>query len=277
MNRTKGIAEALGDAAERPSPKISVRNLVAHYDEKLVLDNVSLDVMPRETMAIVGESGCGKTTFLRCLIGLQRPTGGEILFDGVDITKVSRQELDELRKRFGVLFQSAALFNSLTLADNVALPLREHTQLEESVIRIMVKMKLESVGLTGAEQLYPAQLSGGMKKRAGLARAMAMDPEALFFDEPSAGLDPRVSADIDSLIVRLKRAFDITMVVVTHEIRSAFKIADRISMIHDGKFAFSGTPEEMRKCDNELVRQFLEGAPHTDGEGRGDYLQEAPR
>jgi phospholipid/cholesterol/gamma-HCH transport system ATP-binding protein len=258
---------------ERTSPKIRVEDVVVRYGSRLVLDHVSLDIMPGETMAIVGESGCGKTTFLKCLLGLLAPDEGTISYDGVDITRVSKDELDAIRKKIGVLFQSAALFNSMTLADNVALPLREHTKLEESVINIMVKMKLESVGLTGAERLYPAQLSGGMKKRAGLARALAMDPEILFFDEPSAGLDPRVSADIDSLILKLKRAFDITMVVITHEIRSAFTIADRISLFHGGKVAFVGNPEEMRRSENELVRQFVAGAPHGDGEGRGDYLE----
>lgn len=263
----------VGDRGDPLTPKIAVRNLVAHYGDKLILNGISLDVMPGETMVIVGGSGCGKSTFLRCVIGLHNPTEGEILIDGADITKMSLEEFNAVRKKFGVLFQSAALFNSITLADNVALPLREHTKLEESVINIMVKIKLELVGLTGAEHLLPAQLSGGMKKRAGLARAMAMDPEVLFFDEPSSGLDPRVSADIDSLILKLKQAFGITMVVVTHEIKSAFAIADRITMFDEGKILFSGTPAEMRRSDNELVRQFLEGTPHAEGEGRGDYLE----
>ncbi len=261
------------DRGDTLTPKISVKNLVAHYGDRLILDDISLDVMPGETMVIVGGSGCGKSTFLRCVIGLHSPTEGEVLIDGADITKMSVEEFNNVRKKFGVLFQSAALFNSITIADNVALPLREHTELEESVIGIMVKIKLELVGLTGAENLLPAQLSGGMKKRAGLARAMAMDPEVLFFDEPSSGLDPRVSADIDSLILKLKQAFGITMVVVTHEIKSAFAIADRITMFDEGKILFSGTPAEMRSCDNELVRQFLAGAPHAEGEGRGDYLE----
>lgn len=235
-------------------PKISVRNLVAHYGEQLVLDDISLDVMSGETMVILGGSGCGKSTLLRCLIGLHKPTEGEILIDGADITKLSPPELDEIRLRFGVLFQSSALFNSMTVGDNVALALREHTELEESVIDIMVKMKLEMVGLTGSEKLMPAHLSGGMRKRAGLARAMAMDPETLFFDEPSAGLDPRASADIDSLILKLKSAFSITMVVVTHELKSAFAIADRITMLDEGKALLSGAPEQVRASGSEAVR-----------------------
>ena len=259
---------------EDPSiPKISVRNLVAHYDEHLVLDRISFDVMPGETMVILGESGCGKSTLLRCLIGLHEPTEGEILINGQDIARISSEELDNIRKKFGVLFQSAALFNSMTIGDNVELPLKEHTKLDESVIKIMVKIKLELVGLTGAESLLPSQLSGGMKKRAGLARALAMDPEILFFDEPSAGLDPRVSADIDSLILKLKRAFHITMVIVTHEISSAFAIADRIAMVHKGKLLFCGTPEEMRNSQSELVRKFLGGSPHSEEETSGDYLE----
>lgn len=255
------------------SAKISVRNLVAQYGDNVVLKNISLDVMPAETMVIVGESGSGKTTFLRCLIGLYAATSGQIFIYGRDITKITRAEFDNIRKRFGVLFQSAALFNSMTLADNVALPLREHTRLDESVIDIMVRIKLELVGLTGAEHLFPAQLSGGMKKRAGLARAMAMDPEILFFDEPSSGLDPRVAADIDSLILKMERAFRMTMVIVTHRIESAFTIADRVAMFHGGNILFLGTPDEMRESDNILVREFLQGAPHPVGEGRGDYLQ----
>ncbi len=254
-------------------PKISVRNLVAHYGEHLVLDDISFDVMPGETMVILGESGCGKSTLLRCIIGLHKPTEGEILINGLDITKISPEEFDDIRKKFGVLFQSAALFNSMTIGDNVALPLREHTRLDESVINIMVKIKLELVGLTGAESLLPSQLSGGMKKRAGLARALAMDPEILFFDEPSAGLDPRVSADIDSLILKLKHAFHITMVTVTHEISSAFAIADRIAMVHKGRLLFCGRPEEMRNSENELVRKFLGGSPHSEEETSGDYLE----
>jgi phospholipid/cholesterol/gamma-HCH transport system ATP-binding protein len=261
------------DPNELTSPKISVRNLVAQYGDNVVLNKISLDVMPGETMVIVGESGSGKTTFLRCLIGLYAPAVGEIFIYGRDITKISRSEFNDIRKRFGVLFQGAALFNSMTVANNVALPLREHTRLDESVIDIMVKIKLELVGLTGAESLFPAQLSGGMKKRAGLARAMAMDPEILFFDEPSSGLDPRVAADIDSLILKLESAFHMTMVIVTHRIESAFAIADRIAMFYNGDILFLGTPEEMRKSDNIIVRQFLQGEPHPEGEGRGDYLQ----
>ena len=274
MGETKksGVEGRKADGDGPGTPKISVKNLMAHYGGRPVLQDISVDVMPGETMVILGGSGCGKSTFLRCLIGLHKPAGGEIYMDGVDMTKLSAEEFNDIRKTFGVLFQSSALFNSMTVADNVALPLREHTKLGEPVIDIMVKIKLELVGLSGSELLLPSQLSGGMKKRAGLARAMAMDPEILFFDEPSAGLDPRVSADIDSLILKLKRAFDITMVVVTHELKSTFAIAERIAMFDAGRILFVGTPEEVRESDNEFVRHFLEGVPHAEGEGRGDYL-----
>lgn len=272
-NNFENGAEPADQGKDRANvPKISVSNLVAQYDERPVLKDISLDVGQGETMVILGGSGCGKSTFLRCLVGLHKPTGGEILFDGTDITGLSTDEFNEIRKKFGVLFQGSALFNSMTLAENVALPLREHTELDESVIDIMVKIKLELVGLTGSEHLLPAQLSGGMKKRAGLARAMAMDPEILFFDEPSAGLDPRVSADIDSLILKLKDAFNMTMVVVTHELKSTFMIADRITMFDEGRVLFSGVPDEVKDSDNKLVQRFLEGMPHTEGDGRGDYL-----
>jgi phospholipid/cholesterol/gamma-HCH transport system ATP-binding protein len=270
-NQTESSGNAANSHAEY---KLSVRNLVAHYDDLLVLDDISLDVMPGETMVILGGSGCGKSTFLRCLIGLHKPTEGEILVDGVNITDLSRREFDQIRLKFGVLFQSSALFNSMTVAENVALPLREHTELEESVIDIMVKMKLEMVGLTGSENLMPAQLSGGMKKRAGLARAMTMDPEILFFDEPSSGLDPRVSADIDSLILKLKSAFNMTMVVVTHELKSTFAIADRITMFDQGKVLFSGSSDEVTMSESAAVKQFLEGIPHAEGERSKDYLED---
>lgn len=262
-----------GEARGQDGPKISVKNLAAHYGETLVLDDISLDVMPGETMVILGGSGCGKSTFLRCLIGLHAPTRGKIFIDGDDITRLSPREFDRLRLKFGVLFQGSALFNSMTVADNVALPIREHTELEESVIDIMVKMKLEMVGLTGSDDLMPAQLSGGMRKRAGLARAMALDPEILFFDEPSAGLDPRVSADIDALILKLSSAFKMTIVVVTHELKSTFAIADRVTMFDEGKVLFSGSAEEVKTCDTPAVRQFLAGSPHTEGERSKDYLE----
>ena len=191
---------------------------------------------------VLGGSGCGKTTLLRHLIGLLAPHSGHILYQGPGYYDLGEDELNDIRKRIGMLFQGAALFNSMTLGDNVALPLREHTPLAESTIKIMTRIKLGLVGLTGFGGFKPAQLSGGMKKRAGLARALAMDPEILFFDEPSAGLDPIIAADIDRLIMKLKQAFKMTMVVVTHEMASAFLIADRILMLDGGRCHCSGNP-----------------------------------
>jgi phospholipid/cholesterol/gamma-HCH transport system ATP-binding protein len=240
---------------------IRVKNLVTHYGDRKILNGVNLDILAGETMVILGRSGCGKSTLLRHLIGLQRPSSGEIYINDKDITKLSDEELNSLRTRMGVLFQGAALFNSMTIGDNVALPLQEHTRLNENTIQIMVRMKLSQVGLGGFEDYLPSQLSGGMKKRAGLARALAMDPEILFFDEPSAGLDPIVSASLDELILKLKKAFKITIVVVTHEMASAFLIADRITLLDQGVVLALGSPEEIKASTHPKVQQFLQRRP----------------
>lgn len=246
---------------------VSVRGLYAHYGPKEILHGVDLDIYRGETLVILGTSGCGKSTFLRNLVGLHTPTSGVIYLCGQEITTLDERSFDQLKRKFGILFQSAALFNSMTVGDNVALPLREHTQLDESVIDIMVKIKLEQVGLEGTEDLMPNELSGGMKKRAGLARAIAMDPQLLFFDEPSAGLDPIVTADIDELILKLKSALNITMVIVTHEMRSAFRIADRMCVFLAGEIIFLGTPEEIHECTHPFVQQFLAAEPSSHGDG----------
>src|SRR5581483_3593099 len=200
-----------------------------------------------------------KSTLLRLMIGNVRPNGGDVVAFGKCVSKMSENELDDYRKSIGVLFQSGALFNSMSVADNVALPLREHTDLPESTIEIMVKIKLELVGLREHAEKMPAELSGGMKKRAGLARAISLDPKVLFYDEPSAGLDPVTSAEIDQLIIDLNRKLGVTSVVVTHEMDSAFRIADRMVLLDRGKFIVSGTPEEMRDSTDPLVRQFVHG------------------
>ena len=236
---------------------LKIENLVTHYDTRKVLNGVNLEVKPGETMVIIGKSGCGKSTLLRHIIGLEIPTEGHIYIKNIDIASTGEEEKREVMKRIGMLFQNGALFNSMTVGDNVGLPLFEHTHLEESTIRIMTRMKLDSVGLSGFEKFMPAQLSGGMKKRAALARAIAMDPEFLFCDEPSAGLDPVVARGIDNLILKLKKAFKMTIVVVTHELPSIFAIADRIAMLHDGKIIAIGTPDELQASDNEKVQQFL--------------------
>jgi phospholipid/cholesterol/gamma-HCH transport system ATP-binding protein len=210
---------------------------------------------------------------LRTLVGLERPSSGQIWINGEDIAAVSTNELYEIRKRTGMSFQGSALFGSMTVGENVALPLREHTKLEDSTIEIMLRLKLEQVGLAGFEYHMPSQLSGGMKKRAAVARALAMDPEILFFDEPSAGLDPIIAAGIDQLILELKKAFHMTIIVVTHELASAFLIADRMVLIDKGNIVAIGTTEEMRSSTHPRVRQFLDRVPEPDLEGELDYLQ----
>lgn len=238
-------------------PIIEIRNLETHYGARQILKGVNLDIYPGETLVILGRSGCGKSTLLRHIVGLSRPSSGTIKIKGEDITQLEEEQLFRILRKIGILFQGAALFNSMTVAENVALPLREHTLLEESTISIMTRIKLELVGLSGFEDFKPAQLSGGMKKRAGLARAIAMDPELLFCDEPSAGLDPIVARGIDDLILKLKKAFKMTIVVVTHELASVFLIADKIAMLHDGQVIEYGTPEDLKQSDNPVVQQFL--------------------
>ena len=258
---------------ELPDYAIVVENLVTYFDDRRILDNINLRVQKGEVLVILGGSGCGKTTLLRHLIGLLQPYSGHIYIKGQDITKLGEDELNEIRKKMGMLFQSAALFNSMTLADNVALPLREHTKLAEPTIKIMTRIKLGLVGLAGFGEFKPAQLSGGMKKRAGLARALAMDPEILFFDEPSAGLDPIIAAEIDTLILKLKRAFKMTMVIVTHELASAFLVGDRILMLDKGSVIVTGTPEEIRVNPNPRVQQFLNRQPNQEEQDDEKYLQ----
>lgn len=251
---------------------ISIRDLVTHYGNRPILQGINLDIRRGETMVILGRSGCGKSTLLRHLVGLALPTSGQIIIKGYDLAAMSEGETAPVLRKMGMLFQGAALFNSMTVGDNVALPLREHTRLEESTIKIMTRIKLELVGLAGFENFMPAQLSGGMKKRAGLARAIAMDPEILFCDEPSAGLDPVVAVGIDELILKLKRAFNMTTVVVTHELASVFKIADRIAMLHEGQIVALGTPEELRDNAHPIVQQFFNRLPDAEELNSEAYL-----
>lgn len=256
----------------RDEPIIKVCDLVKRFDRQTVLDGVNLVVYPGETMVIMGGSGSGKSTLLRCMIGSLRPDGGFVELFGQRLSDLDEEGLNEVRKKFGILFQSGALFNSMTVAENVALPLQEHTQLELGTIEIMVKIKLELVGLREHAGKYPAQISGGMKKRAGLARALSLDPTVLFYDEPSAGLDPVTSAEIDRLIVDLTRKMGVTSVVVTHEMDSAFAIADRMAMLDKGRMlkvapreqfeALRDLPKQrLAELDEqqELIRQFLRG------------------
>jgi len=252
---------------------ISVRNLRVNYGEREILHGVSFEVLVGQTLVILGGSGSGKSTLLRALVGLERPSGGEIWIEDRNFAGITESERDELRKKMGMSFQDGALFGSMSVGDNIALPLREHTPLDESTIHIIVRLKLDQVGLTGFEDYMPAQLSGGMKKRAAIARAMAMDPAFLFFDEPSAGLDPIIAAGIDELILRLRKAFRMTIVVVTHELASAFLIADRMILIDKGNIVAAGKPEELKASQQPRVRQFLDRVPEPELAGEIDYLQ----
>ena len=254
-------------------PMISVRDLHVKYGATEILHGVSFDVRRGETLVIMGGSGSGKSTLVRTLIGLEKPSSGHVLIKGKDVAAIGEADLDEVRKKIGMSFQGGALFGSMTVGENVGLPLREHTKLEDSTIEIMVRLKLEQVGLEGFEYYMPSQLSGGMRKRAAVARALAMDPEILFFDEPSAGLDPIIAAGIDQLILELKRAFHMTILVVTHELASAFLIADRIVLIDRGSILAIGTIAEMQSSAQPRVRQFLDRVPEIEMAKESDYLR----
>lgn len=252
---------------------IEVTDLVVKYGDYTVLDGVTFNVRRGDTIVILGGSGSGKSTLLRTLIGLKRPHSGCIMFEGTDFTRISDREQLELRKKMGVCFQSSALFGSMTVAENIAMPLLEHTKLEKSTIDIMVKIKLELVGLSGFEDYMPSELSGGMRKRAGLARAMAMDPEVIFYDEPSAGLDPIVGAGLDELILMLKKTFSITSIVVTHDLASVELIADCVCMLEGGGVVGLGTLDEVKASAHPYVRQFFERRPNEEGEDVAAYLK----
>lgn len=256
---------------------IEVNNLVAHYGARKILDDVSFRVRQGEIMVIMGGSGSGKSTLLRHLLGLNRPTSGSIRLLGKDITRLGAEGMHELRRNMGVAFQGGALFNSMTVGENVELPLREHTRLDDSTIRIMSRMKLEVVNLAGFEDLMPAELSGGMIKRAALARAIVMDPRLLFFDEPSAGLDPVVSAELDELILTLREAMNMTIVVVTHELDSAFKIADRITVLDQGRILMSDTAAAVKASDNPRIRSLLNRTPRNEAVNAEEYMQRLTR
>ncbi len=241
---------------ERPKV-IEVTDLVTHYGERMILKGVTADVREGEIMVIMGGSGSGKSTLLRHMMALEHHTSGSIRILGQDIAKLGKRETFELRKKLGVAFQGGALFSSMTIGENIMLPLFEHTKLDRQTMDIMVRMKLEVVDLAGFENLMPSELSGGMIKRAAFARAVVMDPRVLFCDEPSAGLDPVVSSALDELIICLRDAMGMTIVVVTHELESVFKIADRVTVLDRGEILFIGTVAELRASSNERIQNLL--------------------
>lgn len=287
MSEKHSVVEHEPPPSHRGEPIIRLQNIVKRFGKQTVLEDINLDVYPGETMVVMGGSGSGKSTTLRVMIGSIKPNGGSVEMFGKHISELGEDDLNEVRKKFGILFQSGALFNSMTIYENVALPIREHTNLDEEIIDLQVKIKLQQVSLLAAADKYPAQISGGMKKRAGLARALALDPKILFYDEPSAGLDPVTSAQIDHLIMDLSKQLGVTSIVVTHEMDSAFTIADRMAMLDKGKMIKVATrgwyeqlrdePEEAasgRSESERLIRQFLRGdaeGPITERTSTDEY------
>ncbi|MEE8321442.1 MAG: ATP-binding cassette domain-containing protein [Gammaproteobacteria bacterium] len=252
---------------------IEVTDLVAHYGSREILHGISMTVNEGEIMIVMGGSGSGKSTLLHFLLGLGKPTSGSIRLLGKDITTISALEMHELRQNMGVAFQGGALLSSLTVAENIELPLYEHTRLDEKTMHIMARMKLEVVKLGGFGDFMPAELSGGMIKRAAVARAIVMDPKLMFFDEPSAGLDPVISAELDDLILRLRDVMKMTIVVVTHDLDSAFKIADRITVLDNGHILMTGPVDEVRASGNDRIQSLLNRRPGMDEIQADEYLQ----
>ena len=240
-------------------PILRLRGVTKTFDRETVLDGLDLDIAGGETLVVIGRSGCGKSVLLKHLTGLIRPEAGQILFEGEDITRFDRKKIFQMRMHFGMLFQSSALFDSMSVGENVSLPLRKHTTMEGGEIARIAAERLKLVGLTDVYDKYPAEMSGGMKKRIGLARAVVMNPQVVLYDEPTTGLDPIMADVINELIRTLQRELKITSVVVTHDMKSAYHVGDRIAMLHEGKIIFSGSPEEVRGTDQPILRQFIEG------------------
>ncbi len=238
---------------------IEIIDLHKSFDDNYVLRGVNLEVKKGESLVIIGGSGSGKSVLLKHIIGLMRPDRGKVIIDSVDLASLDEDGLNEIRKKFGMLFQSAALFDSMTVWENVGFGLRRHTNLSDEEIKEIAIQKLNMVGLVGVEDLMPSELSGGMRKRVGLARAIAMEPEILLYDEPTTGLDPIMADAINDLIIKMRETLSVTSVTITHDMRSAYKIADTIAMLYNGVIIEKGTPDEIRNSDNPVVRQFIEG------------------
>ncbi|MFQ6041987.1 MAG: ABC transporter ATP-binding protein [Candidatus Poribacteria bacterium] len=243
------------------SSMIQIKDVWKSFDDNKVLQGVNLDVRRGDTMVVMGRSGCGKSVLLKLIVGLMKPDAGEIWVAGKEITKLKEKEINEVRQNIGMLFQSSALFDSMNVFENVGFMLVQHTHLSKQEIKEIVAEKLELVELPGTEELKPAELSGGMRKRVGLARALAINPDIVLYDEPTTGLDPITAAEINILIKNLSAKLQITSIAVTHDMRSAFTIANKMAMMHDGKIIASGTPEEMRKIEEPIVQRFISGAP----------------
>lgn len=240
---------------------IEVEHLVAHYGAQLILDDISFTVQQREILVVLGGSGSGKSTLLKHMVGLLQPTSGAVRYQGHDLVRMEEDERATLLRHVGISFQSGGLFNSLTVSDNVALPLREYSGYDEATIGALVRMKLSLVGLAEAGHLMPGELSGGMRKRAGVARALALDPEILFFDEPSAGLDPITAAGLDQMILALRRLLGLTLVVITHELSSIRTVADRALMLDQGHIIFLGALADVAASPHPRVQQFFKRQP----------------
>lgn len=256
------------------APIISISDLVTHYGDKVIHDGLDLEIEKGEIMVIMGGSGSGKSTLMRCLLGLKAPSSGTIDIMDMRLDVDDRKKLTEIRKHIGVAFQAGALFGSMSVGENVSLPLREHTRLDANTMDIMTRMKLDMVNLGGCDTLMPSELSGGMVKRAALARAIIMDPRILFFDEPSAGLDPITSAELDELILRIRDAMQTTIVVVTHELESAFRIADRITVLYQGRILMTGTVDEVRASDDPHIQDMLNRKARSEALDADAYLQQ---
>ncbi|MCL5283802.1 MAG: ABC transporter ATP-binding protein [Armatimonadetes bacterium] len=247
----------MAESACQRHPAIQIQNISYSINQRSILRNVSLEVQSGETLAVMGMSGSGKTTLIKCLAGLLRPQSGTIEIEGANIVSLSESQIEKIRLKMGFVFQYAALFDSLTVFENVSFGLRRHRHLKSAELNAIVNEKLALVGLADSARLYPAQLSGGMQKRVGIARALAMEPSILLFDEPTSGLDPIIGASIDNLILSLQSRLGITAVVVSHDVASVFRIADHVALLHDGSVACYGTPDEIANCSVEMVQKFI--------------------